>query len=83
MKKKIFLKIILTLSLIIIVWFVYLEYFKKEKSSLSKPVNPSTEIEEDTKEEVRTEIEKDSRAFFEIYTPVNILKEVKYRITGK
>ena len=42
-----------------------------------------TEIEEDTKEEVRTEIEKDSRAFFEIYTPVNILKEVKYRITGK
>jgi len=48
MKKKIFLKIVLILSLIIITWFVYSEYFKKEKSSLSKPVNPTTEIEKDT-----------------------------------
>ena len=47
MKKKIFLKIILILSLIIITWFVYSEYFKKNKILLSKPVNPKTEIEED------------------------------------
>ena len=47
MKKKIFLKIILILSLIIITWFVYSEYFKEDKSKLSKPVNPNSEIEED------------------------------------
>lgn len=47
MKKKIFLKIVLILSLIIITWFVYSEYFKKDKSKLSKPVNPTSEIEED------------------------------------
>ena len=47
MKKKIFLKIILILSLIIITWFVYSEYFKEDKSKLSKPVNPTSEIEED------------------------------------
>ncbi|MDC1040689.1 LPS export ABC transporter periplasmic protein LptC [Candidatus Pelagibacter sp.] len=47
MKKKIFLKIVLILSLIIITWFVYSEYFKEDKSKLSKPVNPTTEIEED------------------------------------
>ena len=46
MKKKIFLKIILILSLIIITWFVYSEYFKEDKNKLSKPVNPSSEIEE-------------------------------------
>jgi hypothetical protein len=46
MKKKI-LKIILILSLIIITWFVYSEYFKKDKSLLSKPVNPTTEIEQE------------------------------------
>ena len=47
MKKKIFLKVILILSLIIITWFVYSEYFEKDKSKLSKPVNPTSEIEED------------------------------------
>ena len=48
MKKKIFLKIVLILSLIIITWFVYSEYFKVDKSKLSKHVNPTTEIEEET-----------------------------------
>jgi hypothetical protein len=47
MKKKIFLKIVLILSLIIITWYVYSEYFKEDKSKLSKPVNPTSEIEED------------------------------------
>ena len=47
MKKKIFLKIVLILSLIIITWFIYFEYFKEDKSKLSKPVNPTSEIEED------------------------------------
>ena len=47
MKKKIFLKIVLILSLIIITWIVYSEYFKEDKSKLSKPVNPTSEIEED------------------------------------
>jgi lipopolysaccharide export system protein LptA len=45
MKKKIFLKIVLILSLIIITWFVYSEYFKEDKSKLSKTVNPTSEIE--------------------------------------
>ena len=47
MKKKIFLKIVLILSLIIITWFIYSEYFMEDKSKLSKPVNPTSEIEED------------------------------------
>ena len=47
MKKKIFLKIVLILSLIIITWFVYSEYFKEDKSKLSKPVNHTSEIEEE------------------------------------
>ena len=47
MKKKIFLKIALILSLIIITCFVYFEYFKKDKNKLSKPVNPSLKIEEE------------------------------------
>jgi hypothetical protein len=47
MKKKIFLKIVLILSLIIITWFVYSEYFKEDKSKLSKPVNPTSEIEDE------------------------------------
>jgi len=47
MKKKIFLKIVLILSLIIITWFVYSEYFKEDKNKLPKPVNPTSEIEED------------------------------------
>ena len=47
MKKKIFLKIILILSLIIITWFVYSEYFKQDKNKLSKPVDPKSEIEEE------------------------------------
>ncbi len=47
MKKKIFLKIVLILSLIIITWFVYYKYFKEDKIKVSKPVNPTTEIEEE------------------------------------
>ena len=47
MNKKIFLKIVLILSLIIITLFVYYKYFKEDKSKLSKPVNPTTEIEEE------------------------------------
>ena len=47
MKKKIFLKIVLILSLIIITWFVYFKYFKEDKNKLSKPVNPTSKIEED------------------------------------
>ena len=47
MKKKIFLKIILILSLIIITWFVYYKYFKEDKSKLSKPVSPTKGIEEE------------------------------------
>ena len=46
MKKKIFLKIVLILSLIIITWFVYSEYFREDKNKLSKPVNPTSEFEE-------------------------------------
>ena len=48
MKKKIFLKIILILSLIIITWFVYFEYFKEDKNILSKPVNPTSKTEQET-----------------------------------
>ena len=47
MKKKKILRIILVLSLIIITFFVYLEYFKKDKNLLSKQVNPTTNIKED------------------------------------
>jgi lipopolysaccharide export system protein LptA len=47
MKKKIFLKIALILSLIIIICFIYFEYFKEDKNKLSKPVNPTSEIEEE------------------------------------
>ncbi|MDA9210313.1 LPS export ABC transporter periplasmic protein LptC [bacterium] len=47
MKKKIFLKIVLILSLIIITFFVYYKYFKEDKSKLSKPINPTTEIGEE------------------------------------
>jgi hypothetical protein len=47
MKKKIFLKILLILSLIIITWFVYSKYFKEDKNNLSKPVNPTSEMEEE------------------------------------
>jgi hypothetical protein len=47
MKKKIFLKILLILSLIIITWLIYSEYFKEDKSNLSKPVNPTSEVDEE------------------------------------
>ena len=47
MKKKIFLKIALILSLIIITCFIYFEYFKEDKNKLSKPINPTSEIEEE------------------------------------
>jgi hypothetical protein len=48
MKKKIILKIILILSLMIITWFIYSEYFRENISKLSKSVNPTTELEEET-----------------------------------
>ena len=47
MKKEIFQKIVLIISLIIITWFVYSKYFKEDKNKLSKPVNPTSKIEED------------------------------------
>ena len=47
MKKKKILKIILILSLIILTWFVYSKYFKKNESLLSKPINPPTAIEDE------------------------------------
>ena len=47
MKKKKILKTILILSLIIITWFIYSEYFKKDQKLLSKQINPTTNIEED------------------------------------
>ena len=47
MKKKKILKIILILSLIIITWFVYSEYFKKDKNLFYKPIKQKTETEEE------------------------------------
>ena len=47
MRKKIFLKIVLILSLIIITWFVYSKYFKEDKNKLSNPVNPISDMEEE------------------------------------
>ncbi|MDC0480993.1 LPS export ABC transporter periplasmic protein LptC [Candidatus Pelagibacter sp.] len=47
MKKKKILKVILILSLIIITWFVYSEYFRKDKNLISKPINQTTKIDED------------------------------------
>jgi hypothetical protein len=47
MKKKIFLRIVLILSLIIITWFVYSKYFIEDKSKLSKNDNSTTEIVEE------------------------------------
>ena len=47
MKKKIFLKIVLILSLIIITLFIYYKYFKEDKNKLSESVNPTSGIEEE------------------------------------
>ena len=47
MKKKKFLKIVLILSLLIITWFVYSEYFKKDKNLFYKPIKQKTETEEE------------------------------------
>ena len=47
MKKTNSIKIILILALIIITWFVYSEYFKKDKILLSKPVSPKTNNKEE------------------------------------
>ena len=47
MKKKKFLKIILILSLIILTWFIYSKYFKKEKNLLSKKIKSNNKIEEE------------------------------------
>ena len=48
MKKKTFLKIILILTLIIITWFVYSEYFKKAEILFPKQNIQTTEIEKET-----------------------------------
>ena len=45
-KKKFFLKIILILSLIVITWFVYSKYLRKEQILKLKQVSPVTEIED-------------------------------------
>jgi hypothetical protein len=47
MKRKIFLKIVLILSLIIITLLVYSKYFKEDKSKSSRPFNPTTEFDEE------------------------------------
>ena len=47
MKKSNFLKILLILSLIILTWFVYSKYFKKNENLLSKPMNSTILNEED------------------------------------
>jgi len=47
MKKKIFLKVILILSLIILTWFIYSKYFKKKESLLSKPLEPAINLKEE------------------------------------
>ena len=47
MTKKTLVKIVLILSLMLITWFVYSEYFKEDKSKLSKPINSTSEIEEE------------------------------------
>ena len=39
MKKSYFLKVLLILSIIILTWFVYSKYFKKNENLLSKPMN--------------------------------------------
>ena len=48
MKKSNFLKILLILSLIILTWFVYSKYFKKNENLSFKPTNPTTSTEEET-----------------------------------
>ena len=47
MKKKIFLKIVIILSLLIITWFVYSKYFKIYKGKLSIQPDPTSEIEKE------------------------------------
>jgi len=47
MKKSNFLKILLILSLIILTWFVYSKYFKKNENLSSKPANSTTSLEEE------------------------------------
>ena len=59
MKKKIFLKIILTSSILIATWFIYSEYFKKDKNILSKPANSTSKIEENEDTVFNSNIIKD------------------------
>ena len=47
MKKSYFLKVLLILSIIILTWFVYSKYFKKNENLLSKPMNSIILNEED------------------------------------
>jgi len=47
MKKSYFLKVLLILSIIILTWFVYSKYFKKNENLLSKPMNSIIFNEED------------------------------------
>ena len=75
MKKKIFLKTILIITLIIITWLVYSEYFKKDKISLSKPASPKTKIEE--------EIISNSNIIKDIYYTSRDLKGNEYTLVAK
>jgi hypothetical protein len=45
MKKSNFLKILLFLSLIVLTWFVYSKYFKKNENLISKPMSSKTDGE--------------------------------------
>jgi hypothetical protein len=48
MKKNNYLKILLILSLLILTWFVYSKYFKKNENFSFKPTKPTTSTEEKT-----------------------------------
>jgi len=75
MKKKNFLKIILIISLIIITWLFYSEYFRKDKILLSKPESPKTKIEE--------EIISNSNIIKDIYYTSRDLKGNEYTLVAK
>jgi ectoine hydroxylase-related dioxygenase (phytanoyl-CoA dioxygenase family) len=48
---------------------------KSDAESESEPVQPEQTIEQ-------TEEPKDHRSFWKVYTPMNVVREIKYRITG-
>ena len=49
MKKINLLKLSLISSLIVLTWFIYSKYFKNSENLLSKPIKPSTSIDEGIK----------------------------------